>query len=400
MNFCPIPFNDEARARSLSNVPGLTGSEHPAVKAICDATRLLFDCPAAIVTAMNAETQWLVSAAGTERQECCRRDSLCSFTIMSDDVLVVPDLSRDARFAAHSKVSDGGPKFRFYVGVPLILSSGFRLGSLCAFDTKPHDMPQQSHLDILRKLGDAVVAALEKPPEATLEDDGDIQTSNFATLVGHELRTPMTVVLGGLGLLKHATKDSPANPLAAKALKATQHLNNLIETIIRYSIAATGELVANDQTCSLNSIVSDTIDIVSITPEAQRKTIVFQRNLDKDRVRVDRDHIGASLAALLLNAVLHGGDRISICTRIDDDRNVRIDVEDDGNLDLSVELSELYRPFVVGGDLARRGTKGGMGLGLPLTRKLIELHGGKFEVTASTDRTVASILLPMWRIAE
>jgi nitrogen-specific signal transduction histidine kinase len=99
-----------------------------------------------------------------------------------------------------------------------------------------------------------------------------------------------------------------------------------------------------------------------------------------------------------MNSVLHGGDEISISTRLDDDGAMRIEVADDGDLDSHVDLAELYRPFVVGGDLSIRGTRRGMGLGLPLTRKLVEMHGGRFEILPASDRTIASITLPNWRI--
>ncbi|KZZ23632.1 histidine kinase [Sulfitobacter sp. HI0082] len=400
VEFCPIPFNDEARARAVKNLPGLADLDHPAVDAICDATRLLFDCPTALVSAIAEDSQWLPSAVGIEREEISRRISLCSYTIMSDEVMVVPDLSLDPKFATHPMVTKGGPQYRFYAGVPLILSSGFRIGSLCALDTKPHEMPSQSQLDILRKLGEAVVASFEKPPAASAEDDNETLRSNFAILVGHELRTPMTIVLGGLNLLEHKTQGSTVNQIASKARKASEHLGNLIETIIKFSVAETGDLVLNEQPTCISRIISETIELVSIAPEAQRKSIIVNSVPEPGHVLVDPDHIRLSLTALMMNSVLHGGDEISITTRLDPDGAVRIEVADDGDLDDHVELAELYQPFVVGGDLSKRGTRGGLGLGLPLTRKLVEMHGGKFEVLTAPNRTIASIRLPHWRIVE
>ena len=319
---------------------------------------------------------------------------------MSDELMVVPDLSFDPKVASHPMVAKGGPEYRFYAGVPLILSSGFRVGSLCALDTKPHEMPPQRQLDILRKLGDAVVAALEKPPAASAKDDDETLKSNFAILVGHELRTPMTVVLGGLDLLEHMTQGSTLNELSTKVRKASEQLGNLIETIIKFSVAETGELVLNEQPTCISRILSETIEVVSITPEARSKSIISNCDPEADQMLIDSDHIRLSLTALTMNSVLHGGDNISITTRLDSDRAVCIEVADDGDLDDHVELAELYRPFVVGADLSKRGSRGGLGLGLPLTRKLVEMHGGKFEVVAASNRTTACIRLPNWRIIE
>ena len=100
----------------------------------------------------------------------------------------------------------------------------------------------------------------------------------------------------------------------------------------------------------------------------------------------------------MLNSILHGGKTITVKTNFCADGHIEILIEDDGNMDDHVDLAQLYKPFVVGGDVEKRGTQGGLGLGLPLTRKLVELHGGEFEVRTSETSTTACIRLPKWRL--
>nr|WP_261368213.1 ATP-binding protein [Pseudosulfitobacter koreense] len=112
---------------------------------------------------------------------------------------------------------------------------------------------------------------------------------------------------------------------------------------------------------------------------------------------MDPEQIKLALNALALNAINHGGDEITVASRLDAAGNIELSITDNGALDMNVELAKLYEPFVVGGDIDQRDTRGGLGLGLPLTRKLVELHGGEFEVEASENRTTAIIRLPAWR---
>ena len=94
---------------------------------------------------------------------------------------------------------------------------------------------------------------------------------------------------------------------------------------------------------------------------------------------------------------LHGGHEILVSIYRDHDGVIRIDVRDDGEFEATDGLQNLHKPFVVGEELDRRKSSGGLGLGLPLTRKIIEMHSGKFEVFINTSSTTASIRLPSWR---
>ena len=97
---------------------------------------------------------------------------------------------------------------------------------------------------------------------------------------------------------------------------------------------------------------------------------------------VDPDQIRLAMDALVINAVEHGGPEIMIGCRRDASGKIELWVEDNGTLEDAERLDALHEPFVVGGKIENRGTKGGLGLGLPLTRRLAEMHGGDLFVNA------------------
>lgn len=399
MRTYPIPFNEEARLRAVFDVPGLSEENEGVLDAICEATRKLLGCPIAHISVVEDDTQWYKSVVGIELDRMPKNNSFCAHTIMSDQPMVVPDLSKDPRFETHPMVAEGGPGARFYAGVPLKLSSGQRFGSLCGLNLVPHAPPSDQEMAILEDLGRAVVAALEgTPPPLNDQRDDEVAKSTFITLVGHELRTPLTILLGSIQMLEATSQKGTNARLLVSALKSTKHLIGLVEAIINYSDASTGELRLNEQICDLEEVLSDVADMSLPAPDGALKEIALSSGAVSTAVYVDADQIKLALNALLINSINHGGSEITIESRYDESGNVEVMIVDDGKLSESVELAKLYEPFVVGGNLENRGTRGGLGLGLPLTRKLVELHGGEFEVVATESRTSAIVRLPAWRV--
>ncbi|MBS1303393.1 GAF domain-containing sensor histidine kinase [Loktanella sp. SALINAS62] len=398
MRTYPIPFNEEARLRSLLAVPGLTEGNQAVFEAICEATRKLLDCPIAHISIVEDDTQWYKSVVGIDLERMPKENSFCTYTIMSDAPLVVPDLSKDPRFKRHSMVAEGGPGARYYAGVPLVLSSGHRLGSLCALDLVAHEKPSDQQMAVLAELGKAVVAAFEAtPPKPVEKTEDEAVKAGFIALIGHELRTPLTILFGSLRLLEASGGGGTNEKLISSARKSVEHLKSLIETIIVFSDATTGELQLNEQSSELDALLQEMADLRLPGADGELKSITVDKASMPQSALIDSDQIRLALNALVLNAINHGGQEITLNAFRDLEGNLEIQVSDDGNLGDHVELEKLYEPFVVGGSFNHKDTRGGLGLGLPLTRKLVELHGGDFEVRADPDRTTAIIRLPAWR---
>ena len=398
MRTYPIPFNEQARLAALRNVPGLSPDNAPVFDAICDATRKLFDCPIAHISVLDEETQWYKSVVGMDLGQMPKELGFCAYAIMSDEPMVVPDMTKDPRFAQHPMVVPGSPEARFYAGVPLVLSNGFRFGSLCALDLKPHEQPSEQTLATLRALGAAVVAALEKAPAEPATSEIDIGQAGFFNLISHELRTPLTVTLASLKMLAGRLDDPIDSRLLDAALKSSENLAKLIESVITFSDVTTGELRLNESVCDLRALLEEVVELHIAAADGSQTRLSLGDVTLKGPIQVDAEQIKLALAALTLNALLHGGQDMELDAGQDADGALLITVRDNGTLSSHVDLSELYKPFVVGASLEHRNTRGGLGLGLPLTRKLVELHGGDFEVQANADSTVALIRLPRWRV--
>jgi GAF domain-containing protein len=112
-----------------------------------------------LVTLVDADRQWFKSRHGLDVPETSRDESLCAHAMLEDDVLVVPDLLADDRFADNPATS---PPYsiRFYAGVPLRLRDGSRVGTFCVADQQPR-VPTSAELAVLRELAAQVQRELE-----------------------------------------------------------------------------------------------------------------------------------------------------------------------------------------------------------------------------------------------
>ncbi|MHB2206827.1 sensor domain-containing phosphodiesterase [Methylobacterium sp. CM6257] len=118
----------------------------------------LFQVPIAVVSLVGESEQRFKGRCGLDIEGTPREASFCTHTILSDEIMVVEDATRDVRFAALPLVA-GEPHIRFYAGAPLVLAPGIHLGALCISDRVPRTLSQDQR-DQLRDLAQVVVAQL------------------------------------------------------------------------------------------------------------------------------------------------------------------------------------------------------------------------------------------------
>ena len=109
---------------------------------------------------VDEHRQWFKSHHGTELLETPREISFCTHAIQSEQVLVVPDATRDARFSSSSLVTRDG-HVRFYAGAPLTTASGYRVGTLCLMDSNAREPLSSEEQANLADLARIVVDELE-----------------------------------------------------------------------------------------------------------------------------------------------------------------------------------------------------------------------------------------------
>ncbi len=159
-NPAPVPSNEIERLAALRRYNILDTPPEAAFDRITSLAARLFEMPIVLVSLLDKSRAWFKSCYGFDQDEVPRKASICSFAVLSDEVLVVPDTRQDVRFAGNQFVQ-GEPGVRFYAGAPLLTSDGFNLGTLCLLDSKPRDSLSDQQQATLADLAAMVVDELE-----------------------------------------------------------------------------------------------------------------------------------------------------------------------------------------------------------------------------------------------
>ena len=142
--------SENDRLAALDALDVLDTPQEEAFDRVARLARKLFNVPMAAVSFIDAHRQWYKANEGLVGDQHPREHSFCRHLIENGKPLVVPDATRDERFADSPLVTgDGG--IRFYAGLPLRSADGHNIGSICIVDTKPREFGD-AQLELLNDL--------------------------------------------------------------------------------------------------------------------------------------------------------------------------------------------------------------------------------------------------------
>ncbi|MEH1974385.1 MAG: PAS domain S-box protein [Nostoc sp.] len=163
-----FPENESQRLEVLNQYQILDTPPEEVFDELVQLAANLCETPIALISLVDAEREWFKSKTGVTISEVSRSISFGSYTILQNQILIIPDTLQDERFAINPLVTSN-PYFRFYGGVPLITSSGFALGSLCVIDFAPRNLSVKEQV-ALQQLARQIIRYLELELQKNIDD--------------------------------------------------------------------------------------------------------------------------------------------------------------------------------------------------------------------------------------
>lgn len=218
--------------------------------------------------------------------------------------------------------------------------------------------------------------------------------TTFLSNMSHDIRTPMNAVLGFTTLLtKDAEDPDKVRAYTKKIMASGQHLLSLINDILDVSKIESGKVVLTVEEFTLNDLVSSVDAIVRPMAGArEQKFHVEVRDVKHERLLGDETRINQILINLLSNAVKYTPEGGNIWFRItglkqrsSQFEHIRIEVEDDGYGMTQEYLKTIFDAFTRAENSTTNKVQG-TGLGMAITKNIVELMGGTIEVFSEVDK--------------
>ncbi|MBC7436083.1 MAG: response regulator [Bdellovibrionales bacterium] len=226
---------------------------------------------------------------------------------------------------------------------------------------------------------------LELQQAMAAAEKANLAKSDFLSSMSHELRTPLSAILGFAQLIESGMpQPTPSQKRSVdQILQAGWYLLELINEILDLALVESGKLSLSPEPMSLADALQECEAMVEPQAAKQGVSVRFQPLAASHFVMADRTRVKQIIINLLSNAIKYnkpGGSVLVDCVLLSPER-IRIRVEDTGVGMSPVQLKQLFQPF---NRLGQEGTsEQGTGIGLVMTKRLIELMGGAIGVDST-----------------
>jgi signal transduction histidine kinase len=374
----PVPDNETDRLAALHALDILDSGPEQDFDDIVALASNVCATPMSLVSLLDADRQWFKARVGTDLTESSRELSFCSHAILGGDLLVVPDATRDARFADNPMVTAAGG-IRFYAGAPLITTDGQALGALCVVDQEPRNLNVEQ-LQALRALARQVIAQMELRRHSVVLanttarlQELERRKDDLAGLIGGELRAPlrlMSAYLDNLGTTGH--QDADLADLVGRAtaghirgfLDLMQHLTSMAD-------AGFGSDSLHMRQIDLTRLTQRAVE--SVRPIAATKQIWILNQAGGPSLPIIADPVRLEqvLTHLLFAAVKYtpAGGRVRVGTEIESGPTVRLD-----DMDMPDGMRPDLFPHLYYGAIANPADVVGPDRGLAVAKQILDAH--------------------------
>jgi signal transduction histidine kinase len=391
----PIPENELSRLIGLSQLDLNYFKLNDDFKDLTNLAAKVAGTEMSLINIIDSYTQWSISSYGINTGQAPREESICQYTIMSDNPLEISDLSLDERFNSKDYVKKA-PGLRYYYGLPLQISKGISIGALCMVDSKVKRLNKEQ-TELLTLIAESVVMRFK-----AVKAQNDLKSKlknciDANSKVAHDIRGPLSGILGLSELMKSSEVASDAEQVIEYTYMISKSSKSLIELTDNI-------LSSSEKTDDLDNhfdmvLFKDNLDEL-YTPQAKYKNVnlEIQVKSKNSRLTLAKGKLIQIAGNLISNAIkfTRSGGLIGVDLSfeiLEEQSQLKIIVSDNGvGFD-----AELTTKILTGGNLSTLGTIGekGFGLGLKLVNELIKSLNGTLKMNSKKGNgAVFEIILP------
>jgi signal transduction histidine kinase len=271
------------------------------------------------------------------------------------------------------------------LAAPLVSRAGVNLGVIYLCDRYEGQFTHDDEA-ILTQLAQMTSIAVENTFYAEERETNRIKDEFLSTL-SHELRTPLNAILGWTQLLRLGQLDAETGHAVEVIERNARAQARLVEDLLDVSRVTSNKLQLNTRPMNFSVVAAAAVDGIRPTAEEKQLILDYQR-IDgaDDRIEGDPDRLQQVVWNLLSNAVKFTPPGGRVEARLDcagpDSGAVRLRITDSGR-----GISPAFLPYVFDrfrqADSTSTRSQGGLGIGLTIVRRIVELHGGTVQAESS-----------------
>lgn len=396
MEAAPLPKNEDERLAELLSYDII---DTEAEKLFDDLTALasqICETPIALISLVDPNRQWFKSRVGLDAEETSREIAFCSHAILQEDVFEIPNATLDPRFHDNPLVT-GSPDIRFYAGAPLITPSGHAIGTLCAIDKKPRRLTDAQKMS-LQTLSKSVVAHLElRRKNRELERTSQFK-SDFLSYISHEIRTPLNAINTFSHLLEAEARklnlpETFSTPLSHVS-QSGERLLEIVNSVLDINQIEAGKMRVMPRAVNLNDFFTHLFSLTKI--RAEESGVLLSTTIETTMPKTlffDDTKFGQVALNILSNAIKFTAKDKSVKAQVKYKKGSLIFTVVDQGIGMSEEdQKRLFTPY----ERMKNAHKiSGTGLGLNISKRLIELMDGSIKVSSKLNKgTRVSLSIP------
>jgi signal transduction histidine kinase/ActR/RegA family two-component response regulator len=308
----------------------------------------------------------------------------CGRVLRTGQRYILPDIEQSEGINPAALETWRSMGVRALQSTPLATHSGELIGVLSTYWRKPYE-PTTEELRLLDVLARLAADLMERAKTGQVLHEMDRRKNEFLAVLSHELRNPLAPITTGLELLGRAdNKPEAVQAIHAMMSRQVSHLTRLVDDLLDLSRITLGTIELKRAPLELRGVLEAAIELAKPLVDQRHHRLMVEHATGPLPVDGDCERLTQVVSNVLSNAARYTDAGGTIHVQVTAERTDAVIRVRDTGLGIPVEkLEEVFEMFTQVPEHRAQSGGGGLGIGLALSRRLVELHGGSIRAASA-----------------